>query len=62
MGWKTFADRLAIIVLVLYPIAILGNAYFKLGLSGQTEGIFTGIVLLVAQFYFRKREAPAPTA
>lgn len=55
MGWKTFRDRLALILLVGIPILwVLGGTRF-IAIPEAALGATIAIWTLVANFYFRKK-------
>ena len=53
-GWKTFNDRLALLVLVLIPCLWVVNHW--LIMPGEVIGATIMAWGLVLQFYFRRRE------
>ena len=55
MGWKSFNDRLALLIVAGVPITWIVNARWKLNIDPAALGTLTGGWLLVLQYYFRKR-------
>jgi hypothetical protein len=54
MGWKTFNDRLAMVVMAL--IAGLWIANHWLSMPGEIIGATIAAFTLVIQFYFRRKD------
>jgi hypothetical protein len=61
MGWKTWNDRLSIILLLLIVGLWLGNAWLPKALNDSIIGATIVVFTLVAQYYFRKKEDETPT-
>ena len=57
MGWKTFTDRMALILIILIPAMWVAQKWLNL-----PETVLGATIMgwtLILQFYFRKKE-PAP--
>lgn len=54
MGWKTFNDRLALVLLVGIPILWVLHGRGTVTLPGEVIGALIATWTLVVQFYFRK--------
>lgn len=61
MGWKTWNDRLSLILIVLIVAMWIGGCWLPVPLPESVIGATIVVFTLVAQFYFRKREDDAPT-
>jgi hypothetical protein len=55
MGFKTFNDRLALIVILLILCLWIGNHWLQL--PGEIIGVTIAAWTLVLQFYFRRKPA-----
>lgn len=53
-GWKTFNDRLALLVLVIIPVLWLIEGWGKIKLAGEVNGALIMAWALVLQYYFRR--------
>lgn len=58
MGWKTFNDRLALLLMVLIPAIWLLARWMPL--PGEVTGATIVVFTLVAQFYFRRSDPGEP--
>jgi hypothetical protein len=54
MGWKTFNDRLALLLLVVIPVIWIVQGLGKLTLSPEVTGALIVTWTLIIQYYFRK--------
>jgi putative effector of murein hydrolase LrgA (UPF0299 family) len=54
MGWKTWNDRLSLILIALIVALWLGNAWLPAPLPESVIGATIVVFTLVSQFYFRK--------
>ena len=54
MGWRKFADRLALILIVMIPGLWASNRWLQM--PGEIIGATIMAWGLVVQFYFRKKE------
>ncbi|HLC29217.1 MAG TPA: hypothetical protein VJM51_00355 [Dehalococcoidia bacterium] len=60
-GWRTFNDRLALLLLVVIPALWIVDARGWIKLSPEVTGALIMTWGLIVQFYFRKApEAPKP--
>jgi putative effector of murein hydrolase LrgA (UPF0299 family) len=64
MGWKTWNDRIALMVMVGVPGLWVGNCFLEKCLGAVMPGEVIGATImawtLVLQFYFRKKEDVVP--
>ena len=56
LGWKTWNDRLSLLLLVGIPALWAANRW--VGVPEAALGATIAVWTLVAQFYFRKKDAP----
>jgi len=54
MGWTTFNDRLALVLLVLIPVLWVVQALGKVALPAEVTGALIVTWTLIVQYYFRK--------
>lgn len=62
MGWKTFNDRLAIILLVMILILWLLQPLCKFTLPDAVNGALIVAFTLILQFYFRRAPSDSSTS
>ncbi len=62
MGWKTWNDRLSLVLIVLIVAVWIGDCFLPVRLSEAVIGATIVVFTLVAQFYFRKKEDETNTA
>ena len=55
MGWKTFNDRLALLLIVLIPVLWFLTGYGIIKLAPEVTGALIATWTLVIQFYFRRQ-------
>ena len=64
MGWRTWNDRLSLLLLVTIPALWLLDALYgdRVDLGGEVRGALIATWTLVIQFYFRQAppQPPAP--
>lgn len=60
MGWKTFNDRLALILMVAILTIFVASNW--LALSETITGALIFAFGLITQFYFRRKEPTEPTS
>ena len=56
LGWKTWNDRLSLLLLLGIPLLWVADRW--VGLNAEARGATIPIWTLVAQFYFRKKDTP----
>lgn len=61
MGWKTFNDRLAIILLVMILVLWVLQPLCKFALPDAVNGALIVAFTLILQYYFRKAPADPTT-
>jgi len=54
MGWKSFNDRLGLLILILIPVLWLCQGKGWVSLAPEVTGALIATWTLVIQFYFRK--------
>ncbi|OBW62936.1 MAG: hypothetical protein A9183_00745 [Dehalococcoides mccartyi] len=53
MGWKTFNDRIALVLVLLIPVLWIVNTWIQM--PGEVLGATIASWTLVLQYYFRKK-------
>jgi putative effector of murein hydrolase LrgA (UPF0299 family) len=56
MGWKTWNDRLSLVLILLIVALWVGSCWLPQPLPESVIGATIVVFTLVAQFYFRKKE------
>ena len=62
MGWKTFNDRLALLVLIIIPALWILQGLEVVSLAPEVTGALIVTWTLVIQFYFRRSPPGEPPA
>lgn len=55
MGWKSFNDRLALVLIFLIPALWVLQGWGKVALAPEVVGALIATWTLIIQFYFRKK-------
>ena len=55
MGWKTFNDRLALVLILSIPALWALQGWGKVALAPEVTGALIATWTLVIQYYFRKQ-------
>jgi hypothetical protein len=55
MGWKSWNDRLSLVLIVLIIGLWVGQGYLPAGIPDSVNGALIAVFTLIAQFYFRKK-------
>jgi hypothetical protein len=58
MGWKTWNDRLSLLLIVLIMALWVGSAWLPQPVDSAVIGATIVVFTLIAQYYFRKRGDP----
>lgn len=60
MGWRTFNDRLALVLLGLIPLLWVLSGRGTIALPPEVVGALIATWTLVVQYYFRKQPPAGP--